>query len=75
MKRVFVSLICNAIFSVVCSVVATIILILGFWLNGIYLTPLVGLGIYIVFVIIFEGLFYCTIKWVDKDDIEFEVVT
>ena len=71
MKRLFVSLICGAIF----SVVATIILILGFWLNGIHLASLAGVGIYIVFIIIFGGVFYRTLNWMDKDDIEFEVVT
>ena len=71
MKRLVVSLIFGAAF----SVVATIILILGFWLNGIHLALLVGVGIYIVFVIIFGGVFYRTLNWMDKDDIEFEVVT
>ena len=71
MKRLVVSLIFGAAF----SVVATIILILGFWLNGIHLASLAGVGIYIVFVIIFGGVFYRTLNWMDKDDIEFEVVT
>ena len=71
MKRLGMSLFCSSIF----SVAATVVLILGFWLGGIYLTPLVGLGIYIVLVIIFGGVFYRTLNWIDKDDIEFEVVT
>jgi len=69
MKRLFLSLIYSSIF----SIAATVALVLGFWLSGIYLAPLAGMGIYIFLYIVFGGVFYHIINRVDEDGIEFEV--